>query len=116
MTREERAYWYKQLKKMFEEWVATTTPENISSDLSYFEDKHMQTITGQQPLPQDVFRVFLREYVPIVTRWSNKQDKFDDDLISEEKSLVLVINMLLEENAALKSELEETKKLAYAGL
>lgn len=47
---------------MFEEWLVTTTQTNVVySDLTSFAEKYMQTITGQQYLPQDVFRVFLSE-------------------------------------------------------
>lgn len=94
MTREERQYFYKQLKKMFEEWLVTTTQTNIVySDLTSFAEKYMQTITGQQYLPQDVFRVFLSEYVPIVVGGlEGKQDKYDEGLKTADKTIVGAIN------------------------
>ena len=94
MTREERQYFYKQLKKMFEEWLVTTTQTNIVySDLTSFAEKYMQTITGQQFLPQDVFRVFLSEYVPIVVGGlEGKQDKYDEGLKTADKTVVGGIN------------------------
>lgn len=95
MTREERQYFYSQLKKMFEEWVSTTTPENISSDLSLFEEKYMQTITGQQYLPQEVFRMFLGHYIPIYTGGIDaKQDRHDNNLDTDAKTIVGAINEL----------------------
>lgn len=105
MTRQEREYWYNQLKKMFEEWVSTTTPENISSDLSLFEEKYMQTITDQQYLPQEVFRMFLRHYIPIYTGGIDaKQDRHDNNLYTDAKTIVGAINELESEVNILKQK------------
>lgn len=50
---------------MFADWVSgmETDPKGYSSDLiRSFEDRFMATITGQLPLPQELFRIFLREH------------------------------------------------------
>lgn len=105
MTRQEREYWYNQLKKMFEEWVSTTTPENISSDLSLFEEKYMQSITGQQYLPQEVFRIFLGHYIPIYTGGIDaKQDRHDNNLATNAKTIVGAINELESDVSILKQK------------
>lgn len=63
MTREEREYFYRKLQKMFAEWAASheTTPDVGNALIKTFADRYMGSVTGQQPLPQELFRVFLRE-------------------------------------------------------
>ena len=64
MTREEREYFYTELKQMFAEWAKQFTPEEekkYAMLVSTFEDRCMRQLTGQTPLPQDVFRMFLRQ-------------------------------------------------------
>lgn len=69
MTREEREYFYKQLHKMFENWAAQHSDiGNVCvAQLDTFADRYMQSITGQQLLPQTVFRAFLEEYRDVVS-------------------------------------------------
>lgn len=69
MTREERQYFYNKLVQLFNNWAnehindsATINSKMIES----FVDRYMTTITGQQLLPQDVFRVFLNELSPMI--------------------------------------------------
>lgn len=69
MTREERQYFYNKLAQLFNNWAnehindsATINSKMIES----FVDRYMTTITGQQLLPQDVFRVFLNELSPMI--------------------------------------------------
>lgn len=80
---------------MFEEWLLTTAPSSVSTDLSMFAETHMSNISGQQPLPQEVFRIFLSQYIPIITQWDNKQDKVDSLLGTTDKSVVGSINEVL---------------------
>jgi hypothetical protein len=63
MTREEREYFYRKLQKMFAEWAASheTTPDVNNALIKTFADRYMGSVTGQQPLPQELFRVFLSE-------------------------------------------------------
>lgn len=77
MTREERQFFYNELKKLFLEWVEETKGTGyVYSDLSTFADSYMSTITGQQALPQEVFRIFLDKYVPLLT--SPERDYYHD--------------------------------------
>lgn len=64
MTREEREYFVQELKQMFAEWAGQFVPdaeEKYAAFVKTFEDKYMQKLSGQNPLPQDLFRVFLRQ-------------------------------------------------------
>jgi hypothetical protein len=121
MTREERIYFYNQLYKLFHDWVEENKGDDLyikSIALQSFADSYMQTITGQQPLPQEVFRLFLEEYVPILR---DIQLKTDDTLKTENKTIVGSINELYGLVAAsdvkeILKKIEQVEQLAYAGL
>lgn len=69
MTREERQLFYNELKRLFDEWVKTGDRDDLVTSekvAELFADKYMQTITGQQDLPQVTFRQFLDELPYIV--------------------------------------------------
>lgn len=60
MTKQEAVYW----KRFIEEMITERLPYYRVTDeeaqrISEFATHYMQTITGQQPLPQSVFRKFL---------------------------------------------------------
>lgn len=101
---------------MFEEWLLTTAPSNVSADLSMFAETHMSNISGQQPLPQEVFRIFLSQYIPIITQWDNKQDKVDSLLGTTDKSVVGSINEVLALVKTLGSGTAEKEVVEVAGL
>lgn len=64
MTREEREYFVQELNQMFDEWAGQFVPdaeEKYAAFVKTFEDKYMQKLSGQNPFPQDLFRVFLRQ-------------------------------------------------------
>lgn len=64
MTREEREYFVQELKQMFAEWAGQFVPdaeEKYAAFVKTFEDKYMQKLSGQNPFPQDLFRVFLQQ-------------------------------------------------------
>ena len=64
MTREEREYFVQELNQMFSEWAGQFVPDaekKYAAFVKTFEDKYMQKLSGQNPFPQDLFRVFLRQ-------------------------------------------------------
>ena len=92
MTREERTYFYNQLYKLFHNWVEENKGDDLfikSIALKTFADRYMQTITGQQPLPQAVFRAYLEECLPVL---DNVQEKYDSSLNTVDKSIAGAIN------------------------
>lgn len=92
MTREERTYFYNQLYKLFHNWVEENKGDDLfikSIALKTFADRYMQTITGQQPLPQAVFRAYLEECLPVL---DNVQEKYDSSLSTVDKSIAGAIN------------------------
>lgn len=94
MTREERTYFYNQLYKLFHDWVEENKGDDLylkSIALNSFANRYMQTITGQQPLPQTVFRAFLDECMPT---FENVQMKYDKALNTGSKFVVGAINEL----------------------
>lgn len=94
MTREERQYFYNQLYKLFHNWVEENKGDDLhlkSISLKSFAERYMQTITGQQPLPQTVFRMFLDECMPIL---DDVQPKEDVNLKTKEKTIAGAINEL----------------------
>lgn len=96
MTREERTYFYNQLYKLFHDWVEENKGDDLylkSIALNSFANRYMQTITGQQPLPQAVFRAFLDECMPTL---DNVQPKEDFKLKTKEKTIVGAINEVYE--------------------
>jgi hypothetical protein len=121
VTREERTYFYNQLYKLFHDWVEENKGDDLylkSIALNSFANRYMQTITGQQPLPQTVFRAFLDECMPIL---DNVQPKEDVNLKTKQKTIVGAINELNEkveaqDTEALRKKLEEIEQLAYAAL
>lgn len=65
MNREERKYFYEKLRELFAEWVNdanTDVKSHIYDMITSFEERFMANVTGQQPFPQDLFRVFLEEH------------------------------------------------------
>ena len=65
MNREERKYFYEKLRELFAEWVNdanTDVKSHIYDMITSFEERFMTNVTGQQPFPQDLFRVFLEEH------------------------------------------------------
>lgn len=69
MTREERQYFYNKLVQLFNNWANEHINDSVtinSKMIESFVDRYMTTITGQQLLPQDVFRVFLNELSPMI--------------------------------------------------
>lgn len=121
MTREERTYFYNQLYKLFHDWVEENKGDDLylkSIALNSFANRYMQTITGQQPLPQAVFRAFLDECMPTL---DNVQPKEDVKLKTHEKTIVGAINEVNEkveaqDTEALRNKLEEIEQLAAAGI
>lgn len=92
MTREERTYFYNQLYKLFHNWVEENKGDDLfikSIALKTFADRYMQTITGQQPLPQAVFRAYIEECLPVL---DNVQEKYDSSLSTVDKSIAGAIN------------------------
>jgi hypothetical protein len=89
MTREEREYFYRKLQKMFAEWAASheTTPDVNNALIKTFADRYMGSVTGQQPLPQELFRVFLSEL-----KLPSGGQSVDDILISSMKEAIEAIN------------------------
>lgn len=121
MTREERTYFYNQLYKLFHDWVEENKGDDLylkSIALNSFANRYMQTITGQQPLPQSVFRAFLDEFMPTL---DNVQPKEDVKLKTQEKTIVGAINEVNEkveaqDTEALRKKLEEIEQLTAAGI
>jgi predicted nucleic acid-binding Zn-ribbon protein len=65
MNREERKYFYEKLRELFAEWVNdanTDIKSHIYDMITSFEERYMTNVTGQQPFPQELFRVFLEEH------------------------------------------------------
>lgn len=65
MNREERKYFYEKLRELFAEWVNdanTDVKSHIYDTITSFEERYMTSTTGQQPFPQELFRVFLEEH------------------------------------------------------
>lgn len=65
MNREERKYFYEKIRELFAEWVNdanTDIKSHIYDMITSFEERYMTNVTGQQPFPQDLFRVFLEEH------------------------------------------------------
>jgi methyl-accepting chemotaxis protein len=92
VTREERTYFYNQLYKLFHNWVEENKGDDLfikSIALNSFANRYMQTITGQQPLPQAVFRAYLEECLPVL---DNVQEKYDSSLNTVDKSIAGAIN------------------------
>ena len=66
MTKQEATYWKNFIIQIVEERLPQIELSDLESlQISEFEKKHMPTITGQQMLPQSVFREFLRVFSPI---------------------------------------------------
>lgn len=70
MTREERKYFVTKLQNMFSAWADAHDTDSVvgSAKIESFADKYMQTITGQQDVPQGLFRIFLCELSQIIAR------------------------------------------------
>lgn len=78
--------------KLFHNWVEENKGDDLfikSIALKTFADRYMQTITGQQPLPQAVFRAYLEECLPVL---DNVQEKYDSSLSTVDKSIAGAIN------------------------
>lgn len=72
-----------------------------------FEERFMQLVNGQMPLPQHVFRQFLGWLKDqSASDASMKQDKTDNSLETTDKTVVGAIN---EVNSALMAEISERK-------
>lgn len=66
MRKEEAVYWKSFILKTIEERLPKIEVSDlIGYEISEFEKHHMQTITGQQMLPQNVFRDFLQTFEKI---------------------------------------------------
>lgn len=75
MTKQEAVYWKKFILKVIEEKLPTIkTSDEDAKAISEFAQHHMQTITGQQMLPQSVFRKFLEIFghIPAIQEEINK--------------------------------------------
>lgn len=57
-----------------------------------FENRFMQLISGQMPLPQSIFRQFLGWLGDKVPDASSKQDATDSSLETDDKTIVGAIN------------------------
>lgn len=80
MTIEHRDYFLGKLQEMFNEWAEenTNTPNVASKQIAAFEDKHMKNITGQLPVRQELFRIFIRELADAIS--IIKTTTVDDEL------------------------------------
>ena len=114
MTREERQYFYNKLAQLFNNWANEHINDSAtigSKMIESFVDRYMTTITGQQLLPQDVFRVFLNELSKIIAGISGNSDISEDDmnklifgnLITTDKTIVGAVNEV-------QSKLNETTR------
>lgn len=114
MTREERQYFYNKLAQLFNNWANEHINDSAtigSKMIESFVDRHMTTITGQQLLPQDVFRVFLNELSKIIAGISGDSDISEDDinklifgnLTTTDKTIVGAVNEV-------QSKLNETTR------
>ena len=66
MTKEEAIYWKSFILRTIEERLPQIEVSDLEAyEISEFANKYMQTITGQQMLPQGVFREFLRIFAKI---------------------------------------------------
>lgn len=111
MTREERQYFYNKLVQLFDNWAnehindsATINSKMIES----FVDRYMTTITGQQLLPQDVFRVFLNELSPMIANLEKSAIVVDSTLNDSSSNPIA--------NNAVADEINKIKQLLYAAL
>jgi hypothetical protein len=114
MTREERQYFYNKLAQLFNNWANEHINDSAtigSKMIESFVDRHMTTITGQQLLPQDVFRIFLGELSKIIAGISGDSDISEDDinklifgnLTTTDKTIVGAVNEV-------QSKLSETTR------
>lgn len=66
MNKQEATYWKRFIIKTIEEKLSTIkTSDEDAIRISQFAEQHMQLITGQQMLPQRVFREFLELFAHI---------------------------------------------------
>lgn len=80
MTVEYRDYFLGKLQEMFNEWAAENpkNPNVASKQIAAFEDKYMKNITGQLPVRQELFRIFIRELADAIS--IIKTTTVDDEL------------------------------------
>lgn len=87
MNREERKYFYEKLRELFAEWVNdadTDVKSHIYDMITSFEERYMTNVTGQQPFPQDLFRVFLEEHALVHKLQQRGAFKVVDELPTED--------------------------------
>ena len=122
MTREERSYFYQALQSMFDEWAKEHSEDDIAiatQRLKSFAERMMPTITGQQYLPQALFREFLKDIEPTLMSTKENIDAINDELashstkISKNATDITAINKKIE---TIESNIEELEPLIYAGL
>lgn len=86
MTKKEAIYWKKFIEKIINERLPLMTPGTEEAiAISQFASQHMATITGQQMLPQYVFREFLDLFanIPVIQeRIEQAQAEIDEWLLN----------------------------------
>lgn len=72
MTKAEATYWKEYIERVITSRLSTLTNVEIdAAQIRTFADRHMQLITGQQLLPQTIFRIFVEEFAPI-SEWQEQ--------------------------------------------
>jgi hypothetical protein len=72
MTKAEATYWKEYIERVITSRLSTLTNVEIdAAQIRTFADRHMELITGQQLLPQTIFRIFVEEFAPI-SEWQEQ--------------------------------------------
>lgn len=96
-TQEQIQYLRSDLENLFNVWVSQKVEDDhvVDLELQSFEDTYMRLLTGQQPLPHDVFRIFLRQYSGVINnireKIKNNDSKMNRDGSNYTPSLALVV-------------------------
>ncbi len=119
MTRKERIYFYQALQNMFNEWAKEYSGEEIiiaKQHLKSFAERMMPTVTGQQYLPQDIFRIFLKEIEPILGECGIKslEEKVESNITKIESNTTKIEEINTKINTI--GNIDDLLPLIYAGL